>query len=93
MCGATRDGNTVTVSYGGLELVPSRGDNSEQTPYVLEAWVCQGGQFVFTAVGSYRHAVDVVDEPGCPEESHGRVSAAEKHGYVTLCGCGPVAGL
>jgi hypothetical protein len=80
--GASRSGNVVTVTYGGLVLVPSRGDESGQTPYVLEAWVCQGGEFVFLAVGSYRYAAEVVDEPGCAEESHGRVAAAEKHGYT-----------
>lgn len=80
--GAVRDGNSVTVSYGGLVLVPSRGDESEQTPYVLEAWACQNGEFVFTAEGSYSYAIEVVDEPGCAEPSHGRVAAAEKHGYT-----------
>lgn len=79
---AVRDGSLVTVSYGGLVLVPERGDDSEQTPYVLEAWVCQGGEFVFTAEGSYGYAIEVVDEPGCDEVSHGRVAAAEKHGYT-----------
>lgn len=82
--GATRSGDVVTVTYGGLVLVPSRGDDSEQTPYVLEAWVCQGGEHVFIAVGSYSYAAEVVDEPGCAEPSHGRVGAAEKHGYTAF---------
>lgn len=81
---AARNGNLVTVSYGGLVLVPSRGDDSEQTPYVLEAWVCQGGEFVFIAVGSYTYAAEVVDEGGCGGRSHGRVAAAEKHGYTAF---------
>lgn len=79
---ATREGATVTVTYSGLVLVPDRGDDSEQVPYVLEAWVCQGGEHVFIAVGSYSFAAKVVDEPTCNIASHGRVSAAEKHGYV-----------
>ncbi|MEX1246839.1 MAG: hypothetical protein WEA61_00015 [Anaerolineales bacterium] len=79
---AVRNDDVVTVSYGGLVLVPSRGDDSGQTPYVLEAWVCQGGEFVFIALGSYGYALDVVDEPGCGEPSHGRVAAAEKQGYT-----------
>lgn len=82
--GASRSGNIVTVTYGGLVLVPSRGDESLQTPYVLEAWVCQDGEFKFIAVGSYNYAAEVVDEPGCAEESHGRVAAAEKHGYTAF---------
>lgn len=79
---AVRDGSLVTVSYSGLVLVPSRGDDSEQTPYVLEAWVCQDGEFKFIAVGSYAYAAEVIDEPGCAQPSHGRVAAAEKHGYT-----------
>ncbi len=77
---ANRDENTVTVHYNGLQL--RAGDDSEQTPYVLEAWVCQNGEFVFTAEGSYRFAIEVQDEPGCAQPSHGRVAAAEKHGYT-----------
>lgn len=72
----------VTVSYSGLVLEPSRGDESEQTPYILEAWVCQDGEFKFIAVGSYAYAAEVIDEPGCSQPSHGRVAAAEKHGYT-----------
>jgi hypothetical protein len=77
---ATRNGNVVTVHYNGLVL--RAGDDSEQTPYVLEAWVCQNGEFVFIAEGSYSFAIEIVDEPGCVESSHGRVAAAEKHGYT-----------
>jgi hypothetical protein len=80
--GATREGATVTVTYGGIVLVPERGDDSEQVPYVLEAWVCQGGEHVFIAVGSYGFSAEVEDDPTCSISSHGRVSAAEKHGYV-----------
>lgn len=77
---ASRDGNLVTVQYNGLVL--RAGDDSEQTPYLLEAWVCQDGEFVFTAEGSYSYAIEVRDEPGCTQPSHGRVAAAEKHGYT-----------
>jgi hypothetical protein len=77
---ASRDENTVTVGYNGLRL--RAGDDSEQTPYLLEAWVCQNGEFVFTAEGSYSFAIEVQDEPGCSQPSHGRVAAAEKHGYT-----------
>ncbi len=77
---ATRAGNVVTVSWNGIQL--NAGDDSEQSPYLVEAWVCQGGQYVFTAVGSYRHSVDIVDEGGCGMASKARVAAAEKHGYT-----------
>lgn len=82
--GATREDATVTVTYSGLVLVPERGDDSEQVPYVLEAWVCQGGEHVFIAVGSYSFSAEVMDDGSCGREAHGRVAAAEKHGYTAF---------
>lgn len=77
---AARSGDTVSVFWNPLVL--RAGDDSGQTPYILEAWVCVGGQIVFTPVGSYQTSAQVTDEPGCAEPSHGRVLAAEKHGYT-----------
>ena len=77
---ARRDGNMVTVFWSPLSL--RAGDNSEQTPYVIEAWVCNEGKIVFTPVGAYGSAVEIPDEIGCSEPSHGRITAAEKHGYT-----------
>lgn len=77
---ATRNGSTVTVSWNGIRL--NAGDDSLQTPYIVEAWVCLGGQPVFVELGTYANALDVEDEGGCGIESHARVSAAEKHGYT-----------
>lgn len=77
---AQRSGNTVTVYWNALQL--RAGDDSEQIPYVVEAWVCQDGEFVFQPVGAYTNAAEVRDEPGCDQPSYGRVFAAEKHGYT-----------
>jgi len=77
---ATRDGNEVTVFWYGIKL--KAGDDSEQFPYLVEAWVCQNGQIIFTPVGSYATAVKITDEPGCAEPSHGRLYGVEKHGYT-----------
>ena len=77
---AVREGDNVTVFWS--QLVLRAGDDSEQVPYVVEAWVCQDGEIVFTPVGSYQTAALVVDEKGCDEPSHARVMAAEKHGYT-----------
>lgn len=77
---ASRSGNEVTIAWYGIQLRP--GDDSEQTPYVIEAWVCQAGQLVFTPIGSYGFSTTVADEPGCEAASHGRITAAEKHGYT-----------
>lgn len=77
---ATRDEDIVTVFWN--QLILRVGDSAEQVPYVLEAWVCVDGEIVFTPVGAYSLAAEVVDEPGCDEPSHGRVLGAEKHGYT-----------
>jgi hypothetical protein len=58
------------------------GDDSEQTPYVIEAWVCIDAELVFTPVGAFGIAAEITDESGCSEPSHGRITAAEKHGYT-----------
>lgn len=77
---ASRNGSTVTVRWNGIQL--NAGDDSLQTPYIVEAWVCLGGQPAFVELGTYANALDVEDEGGCGIESHARVSAAEKHGYT-----------
>lgn len=77
---ALRNGNTVTFAWHPLVL--RAGDDSEQTPYILEAWVCQGKEMVFLPLGSYQTTVEVIDEPGCSEPSRARLLAAEKHGYT-----------
>jgi len=77
---ARRDGNTVTVFWS--QLVLRAGDDSEQIPYIVEAWVCKDGQIVFIPVGTRQLAVEIEDEPGCSAPSHARLIAAEKHGYT-----------
>jgi len=77
---ASRDGDKVTVFWHPLVL--RAGDDAEQVPYVLEAWVCQKGDFIFVPVGAYVEAAEALDEPGCEEESWGQVLGAEKHGYT-----------
>jgi len=77
---ARRDSDTVAVFWHPLIL--NLGDDSEQMPYIVEAFVCQGGQFVFIPVGSRTTAAAVTDEAGCQEESRGYVIGAEKHGYT-----------
>jgi len=77
---ASREGNEVTVSWNAISL--RAGDETASPPYLLEAWLCQAGQLVFTPVGTYETMVTVVDEAGCVEPSHGRVFGVEKHGYT-----------
>lgn len=77
---AVRQGDMVTVEWAGLSL--RAGDDSEQTPYIVEAWVCQEGRMVFQPIGSYFTQVTIQDEPGCGQVSRARLLAAEKHGYT-----------
>ena len=77
---AERNGDVVTVFWN--QLVLRDGDSSEQVPYVVEAWVCQAGEYVFAPVGAYSLAAEIIDEPGCDQPSYGRVLGAEKHGYT-----------
>lgn len=77
---AVRQGDEVTVSWIGIRL--REGDETAEAPYLIEAWLCQDGQLVFTPVGVYAHAFTLVDERGCSEPSHGRLFIVEKHGYT-----------
>jgi hypothetical protein len=77
---AERSGSEVTISWHPLVL--RAGDDSEQYLYLVEAWLCQDGELVFTPLGSYQTTIKVTDEAGCPEPSHGRVYGVEKHGYT-----------
>jgi len=77
---AVREGNKVTVFWNPISL--KAGDDSGQFPYVVEAWVCQHGRLTFTPLGTYQTAIEIIDEPGCSQPSHGQLRGAEKHGYT-----------
>lgn len=75
---ATRSGIEVEVSWND---VPLRAGDEEGNHYLVEAWLCQGGQLLFTPIGTDDLAVILTDEPGCLQPSHGWVYTQEKHGY------------
>ena len=77
---AQRSGNDVTISWHPLVL--RAGDDLLQYPYLVEAWLCQAGQIIFTPLGSWVPILTVQDEAGCSEPSHARVYGVEKHGYT-----------
>lgn len=77
---AIRNGDEVTIFWSVVQL--RAGDETASPPYLVEAWVCQGGRIIFIPLGSYAAAVKVIDEEGCLEPSHGRALLAEKHGYT-----------
>jgi hypothetical protein len=77
---AARNGETVLISWHPLQL--RAGDDSEQIPYIVEAWICKDNNVFFTPIGTYNTSVEVIDEEGCSEISFAQVIAAEKHGYT-----------
>ena len=77
---AQRSGEDVVISWSPLFL--RAGDDSLQFPYLIEAWLCQDGQLIFSPIGSWETFVTVQDVPGCLEPSHARVYGVEKHGYT-----------
>jgi hypothetical protein len=77
---ASRSGSEVTISWNPLIL--KLGDDSEQVPYIVEAWVCQSGEYLFKPTGSWTTSVTIIDEHGCDLPSGGFITAAEKHGYT-----------
>ena len=79
---AVRHGDQVVISWDSEALRPGDEESKTSVLYVVETWVCKGGQLVFTPLGAYAPQAAVTDEPGCPEPSHGRVFFSEKHGYA-----------
>jgi hypothetical protein len=79
---AQRKGNEVVISWTAVSLRAGDEENKDSPLYVVETWVCQNKQLVFTPIGAYTNIVKVADEPGCTQPSHGRVYLAEKHGYA-----------
>ncbi len=74
---ASRNGDEVTVWWDLISM--SLDDNRG---YLIEAWVCRGGQLIFTAINPWEPPAVIQDEAGCQQPSSGRIYTAEKHGYT-----------
>jgi hypothetical protein len=76
---AVRVGNDVTIQWSYVWMT-----EDDDRGFLIEAWLCQDGQLVFTPIGVKSNvlAIKVTDEPGCLEPSGARVYTAEKHGYT-----------
>jgi len=82
---ALRSGNEVTIYWNAVWMT-----EDDYRGYLIEAWLCQGGQQVFSPVGYVPPLIQnvdtlgikVIDEPGCLVPSSARIYAAEKHGYT-----------
>lgn len=78
---AARVDNEVVVSW---EDIPMSLDDDRG--YLIEAWLCQDGQLVFSPQQTYENIINLTDEPGCSQPSSGRLYGAEKHGYTNWVG-------
>jgi uncharacterized protein YraI len=79
---ATRDGNSVEVTWEAVPISEGKYEDEFMHQYIVEVWRCEGGQIVFETLGTNFPAIKIEnDEPGCSVPSHGRVYVQEKHGY------------
>jgi len=79
---ATRDGNSVEVTWEAVPISPGKYESEFMHQYLVEVWRCEAGEIIFETLGTNYPAIKVEnDEPGCTEPSHGRVFVQEKHGY------------
>jgi hypothetical protein len=79
---ATREGNTVTVSWLDIPLKAGDEEDERMNHYIIEVWRCEAGQVRFEPLATNSLEVSFVDEPGCSEVSRGRVFVQEKHGFA-----------
>lgn len=72
----TRTGDEVFIAWSDVRMTADK-----YRGYLLETWLCQDGELVFTPVNVDGLSTVFVDEAGCSESSWGRIYSAEKHGY------------
>lgn len=73
---ASRTGNEVFIAWSDVRMTADK-----YRGYLLETWLCQDGELVFTPVNVDGLTTVFIDEAGCKEPSWGRIYSAEKHGY------------
>ena len=77
---ASRNGDDVSIAWDPVWMT-----TDDDRGYLIEAWLCQDGQLIFTPLRTTHWeetAIHVQDEAGCLEPSGGRLYTAEKHGYT-----------
>jgi len=74
---AVRSGDEVTISWSPVWMT-----EDDYRGYLIEAWLCVGGQVIFTPIAVDGTVYTVHDEAGCLQPSGARVYTAEKHGYT-----------
>ena len=77
---ATRNGNEVLVEWEPVWMT-----EDDDRGYLIEAWVCQNGKYIFLPVGIFPYTktfARISDEPGCQQNSQAKIYTVEKHGYI-----------
>lgn len=74
---ALREGDRVIISWTPVWMT-----EDDDRGYLIEAWVCQDRQIIFTPIHVDHPPAYVIDEPGCMQPSSARLYTAEKHGYT-----------
>lgn len=79
---ATRNGNTVSVSWLAVPISPGDYEDESMFNYIVEVWRCEAGQMIFDPLATNSTTISFTDEPGCTQPSHGRIFVQEKHGFA-----------
>jgi uncharacterized protein YraI len=79
---ATREENTITVTWMEVIVSPGKYEDENMFPYIVEVWRCENGGIIFDTLGSRVPFISFEDQAGCSSPSHGRVYVQEKHGYA-----------
>ena len=74
---ARRENDVVIVSWDPVWM-----SEDDYRGYLIEAWLCQDGQLIFTPLRFDETVANLRDEPGCTEPSSAKIYTAEKHGYT-----------
>jgi hypothetical protein len=79
---ATRNGNSVEITWEAVPISPGKYESEFMHQYLVEVWRCEAGEIIFETLGTNYPAIKVDnDEAGCSVPSHGKVYVQEKHGY------------
>jgi len=73
---ASREGDLVTLTWDKVNMT-----EDDNRGYMIEAYVCQDGAFLFTVAATMETVFQFTDEAGCDQTSSGLLYTVDKHGY------------
>lgn len=74
---AVRQGDKVIVTWDRVNMT-----EDDDRGYMIEAYLCQSGAYIFAVVATDSTLFEFSDEAGCAQPSHGLLYTVEKHGYT-----------